>query len=56
MLQIHTISGQLSGEFKLANSYGQQIIDVSQLTSGTYLFVLKDGPRIIGEQKVVISR
>ncbi len=56
MLKIHSISGQLSGEFKLANSYGQQIIDVSQLTSGTYLFVLKDGPRIIGEQKVVISR
>lgn len=56
LLQIHNISGQLSGEFKLTNSYGQQIIDISQLSAGTYLFVLKDGFRKISEQKVIISR
>ncbi|KAF0196665.1 MAG: glycosyl hydrolase [Bacteroidetes bacterium] len=55
-LQISTISGQLIREVNIEESYGQQIFDVSQLDSGTYLFILIHNGGKIGEQKVIIVR
>ncbi len=55
-LQISNISGQLIREMAIEKSYGQQIVDVSQLDAGTYLFILQHDGGKIGEQKIIIVR
>ncbi|NTW23692.1 MAG: T9SS type A sorting domain-containing protein [Lentimicrobium sp.] len=55
-LQIHNITGQLVKEIKLNASYGQIMIDVSQLIPGNYIFVLFNNSEKISEKKVLISR
>lgn len=56
LLRINNMSGQLVKEVRLTEPYGQRIIDVSRLESGSYFFVMTNGSTKIGEQKVVISR
>ncbi|MFH1120132.1 MAG: T9SS type A sorting domain-containing protein [Bacteroidota bacterium] len=55
-LRITSVSGQIVRELIIDKSYGQQIIDISQLDAGTYLFMLMHDGGKIGEQKVIIVR
>jgi len=55
-LQIRTMTGQLLREISIGKSYGQELIDVSSLSAGNYLFILAHDSGTIGEKKVVIAR
>jgi photosystem II stability/assembly factor-like uncharacterized protein len=56
MLRINNMSGQLVKEIRISEPYGHQLIDVSRLDSGSYIFIMTNGSSKIGEQKVVIIR
>ncbi len=56
MLRINNMAGQLVKEIRITEPYGQQLIDVSRLDSGSYIFIMANGSTKIGEQKVVIIR
>ncbi len=56
LLRINSMTGQIVKEIRITEPYGQQLIDVSHLDSGSYIFIMTTGSFKIGEQKVVIMR
>ncbi|MHC1775451.1 MAG: T9SS type A sorting domain-containing protein [Lentimicrobium sp.] len=56
LVKINNMSGQLVKEIRLTASYGQQMIDVSGLETGSYIFIMSNGSATIGERKVIIAR
>ena len=56
LLSIIAMNGQVIRSIPVKAAYGQQLIDVSILEPGVYLFRLTDGAFEAGIRKVVISR
>lgn len=55
-LKIVAMNGQEIRSVPVNGAYGQQLIDISSLQPGVYLFRLTDGAIDVGIRKVVISR
>lgn len=55
-VEIYDMIGKNWKQLSLENQHGNETIDISNLSEGLYIFIIRDGKEIKGRSKIIILR